>query len=59
MSIKKISGKDVFALLAVVLILCCADQLYMICKYKNINWETFGLTVFFTILNIYFGFIKK
>lgn len=59
MSIKKISGKDVFALLSIVLILCCVDQLYMICKYKNISWETFGLTVFFTILNIYFGFIKR
>lgn len=59
MSIKKISGKDVFALLSIVLILCCVDQLYMICKYKSISWETFGLTVFFTILNIYFGFIKQ
>ena len=58
--IKEITAKkDAFAVLSIILILCCIDQFCMIQKYHNISWETFGLTVFFTILNIYFAFIKK
>lgn len=59
MKIKQIVRKNIFIILSMILILCCADQLYMIEKYKNINLETFSLTIFLTVLNIYFGFVKK
>ena len=59
MSIKKISKRDIFAVASFILIICCIDQLYMLCRYDNMNVETFILTIFLTGLNIYFGFIKK
>ncbi|RKI37997.1 hypothetical protein D7V86_23530 [bacterium D16-51] len=59
MKISKISSRDVFVLTSFLLTICCIDQLYMMCRYGNIKIETFILTLFFTCLNIYFGFKAK
>lgn len=56
---KSMNCKWIFEMLSIILIICCVDQLYMMRHYKNISMETFVMTVFFTVLNIYFGFFEK
>ncbi len=59
MHLSKLCYKNIFALLSIVLIVCCLDQLYLIFRYKTVSAETFILTILFTGINIYFGFIRK
>lgn len=59
MNISKLFHKGVFVLLSIVMIICCFDQIYMMIKYKNINIETFALTVFLTGISLYFAFFKS
>ena len=59
MDLSKFLQKDVYEIFSIILIVCDFDQVYMIMKYRNINKETLIITLFFTIICIYYGFIKK
>lgn len=55
----KFYSKSIFVVFTIILIACCIDQVYMMCKYQNISIETLVLTLFFTGLSLYFAFLQK
>ncbi len=55
----KFCSKIIFAILSIILIICCIDQVYMMHKYNNISIETLVLTMLFTGLSVYFAFFRR
>lgn len=59
MNLSKFINKYLFEILAIILIICLIDQLYMMMEYKNISKETLAITILLAGINIFFGFFKK
>lgn len=59
MDLTKFFDKHIFEILSIILMICVADQIYMMMEYKNISKETLLLTLLFTGISIFFGFLRN
>ena len=59
MNLSKFINKYLFEILAIILIICLIDQLYMMMEYKNISKETLAITILLAGINIFLDFSKK
>lgn len=59
MNLSKFINKYLFEILAIILIICLINQLYMMMEYKNISKETLAITILLAGINIFLDFSKK
>lgn len=59
MNLTSFLNKYIFKIMSIILIVCVINQIYMLTKYNNISKETFFITLFFTGICVFWGFLKN